>query len=197
MFHEPCRGNFSLGIECRVTRNLQAFRRRPPGQLVVLFSREDGILEEGTGAAAILVPGCDQHCLAGSKTPHRFARVRQGWSFAPAREVLLQVGVLNARGSPGGQRVSDAKNDEVSSLGGVEDAGAIAEPTSLTAQFAHLAILEVERLHRLDCLCDLLSVGAHLLHWSTTNAARNAAEALDASAIAGHGTSHKFVPVLA
>src|SRR6185437_8655755 len=92
---------------------------------------------------------------------------------------------------------SDAQNDVTPALAGVEDAGAVGEAAGRIAKLVQMAILQVNGLHAFDGPRNFLAVGAHILHRRPAHAAGNAAEALDAGAVAGYGASHKPVPLLA
>ena len=109
----------------------------------------------------------------------------------------LQVGVLEVGRAAGMQSVAHPQNDVPSALAGVEDAGAIAEPAGLRAQFVNLPVAQIECHHRGDDLRHLLPVSAHVLHRRSAHAAGNAAEALHAGAIAGHRVGHEPVPLFA
>src|SRR5690348_1648328 len=120
---------------------------------------------------------------------HRLPYFGQAGCTRAAGKIFLQVGVLEPRLASGGERKSDAQNDVAAALAGVEDAGAVGEAAGRIAKLAQMAILQVNGLHAFDGLRNFLTVGAHILHRRPAHAARNAAEALDAGAVAGYGAS--------
>src|SRR5690349_10011636 len=161
-------------------------------ELLVLRFSKHGILEEGAGAAAILVAGHDEHGFVGSDMAHRLPHFGQAGCTRAAGKVFFQVGVLEPRLARGSERKSDAQDDVAAAL-----AGAVGEAAGRIAKLAPMAILQVNGLHAFDDLRDFLAIGAHILHRRPAHAAGNAAEALDAGAVAGYGASHKPVPLLA
>src|ERR1022692_957109 len=98
------------------------------------------ILKERAGTQAIRISGHNQHPFQSSDIAHGLARLGKIWGSFAAREVPLQVAIAEARLALGGKRVAHAQNDEPSTFGGVENAGAVAEPAGFAAQFADLAI---------------------------------------------------------
>ena len=118
---------------------------------------------------------------------------RLGASLA-SFEMLFQVGIADVGLAPRSECVSDAENDEPSALGRIEDACAVGEAAGFVAKFANLAVFSVEDLDRLDGLRNFLPVGADVLHRRAADAARNAAQALDARAVRHHGVRNEAVP---
>src|ERR1700732_5064110 len=103
----------------------------------MLFFRKHGVLEKRAGAQAIRVSGRDEHALERTDMAHSLARFGEiRWRFA-ALEVALEISISDTRFALGGERVGHAENDESSAVRGVEDAGAVAEPASFGAEFAH------------------------------------------------------------
>jgi hypothetical protein len=90
-----------------------------------LVRREHGVLKERTSAAAVLISRGEKHGFGGAYPAHRFAGPGQGGRILKAREMLFQVGVLDARLAGGRQGISHAQDDETSAFAGVEDAGAV------------------------------------------------------------------------
>ena len=164
-------------------------RRRP--------SAKDGILKERSGAAAIFVAGGDQHSFGGANLANRVSGVGQRRSLAASRKMLFQVGILNFRLAARDQFVGDANNNEASALGGVEDAGAIAEAAGFVAEFVELSVFKIERENGIDGFRDFLPVGPDVLHRRSAHAAGNSAQTFDPRAIAGDGTGDEFVPLFA
>ena len=95
----------------------------------------------------------------------------------------------------GCQSIANAQDDVPPAFGGIEDAGTIGKPASLVAEFAHLAISQVQSLQGINSLCHFLAIGTDVLHWSSTYAAGDATHALHTGAVAGYGTSREFIPI--
>ena len=132
--------------------------------------------------------------FARANVAHRFARLGEIGRGLAAFEVPLQVGIVEVRLASGRERVGDAQNDESSALGRIEDAGAVSEAAGLAAEFAYLAVFEVEDLDRLDRLRNFLPIGADILYRRAADAARNAAQALDARAMRHDSVRDEAVP---
>src|ERR1700676_1634068 len=94
VFHQPCRRNFALRIECGVAGNLESFGFGTLGQVFELRLAEHGILEERSGAAAIVVSGDNQHALAPPYFAHRLAHFGERWRRLLVGKLLLQIGIL-------------------------------------------------------------------------------------------------------
>src|SRR5580704_7817401 len=120
----------------------------------MLLFREHGILEERSRALAVGIAGNDQHAFAGANVAHRLARLGEIGASLAAFEMTFQVGVFEAGLASWCERVSDAKNDESSTLGRIENAGAIGEAAGLTAELADLPVVSIKDLDRLDGLRD-------------------------------------------
>src|SRR4029077_8535223 len=112
-------------------------------------------------------------------------------------EVALQIRIADAGLPASGKRIAHAQYDEPAPLAGVEDTAAIGESAGLTAEFAHLILLEIECLHGLNCLGHFLPVRPHILHRSAAHDASNAAQTFHPGTVVHHGVPHKFVPRLA
>src|SRR5580700_7545669 len=193
-FDQPCSRNFLAGFERGITGHGKSAGRGALLQILVLRCGEHRILEERPRALAVGVAGNDEHAFAGADVAHGLAglcKIRHGFA---ALKVALEVGIGEEWVAFGSKRVRDAENDKTLALTGVEYAGAVTEVEGFRAEFAHLIVFQVENLNRSDRVGDLLSVGADVLHRRATDVARNAAEALDASAIRAHGVRDKLIP---
>src|SRR5580700_995052 len=137
---QPGSGNFLASFECRIVGHGKSSCGGALLQILMLFCGKDRVLEERSGALAVGVSGSDEHALAGADVAHGLAGFGQVRLSFAALEVALEVGISDARAASGGERVSDAENDEASALGGVEDAGAVAELASFGTEFAHLTV---------------------------------------------------------
>ena len=113
------------------------------------FFGENRIFEEGACAQAIRVSRSEEHAFARADMAHSLARLGEIRRRFAALEVPLEVGIGDARISPGSEGVGDAENDESSALAGVEDASPVAEPAGFGAKFAQLTIFvpQVENLY--------------------------------------------------
>jgi hypothetical protein len=193
---QPGRGNLLTGFERRIAGHGESSSGRSPLQILVLFLGKDRIFEERSGTLAIRITGNDEHALAGADVADGlagFGKIRR--RFAPF-EVPLEVGIGDTRAAPGRERVSYAEDDESSALGSVEDAGPVAKPAGLRAEFAYLGLFfaQVEDLHRCDGLGYFLPIGADILHGRAAHTARNAAQAFDPRTASHHRVGDKLVP---
>src|SRR6202035_565534 len=89
------------------------------------------------------------------------------------------------------------QDNEPTALGRIKNTGTVGESRGFDAQFAHLAISQIEHFDRLNGLRHLLSVCAHILHGCSTYAAGDAAQALHARAPRHNGVGDEAVPRLA
>src|SRR3981081_4443988 len=147
MLHQPCGRNFFTGFQRRIAGYIQAASCGPLLESLVLHYREDGIFEEPACTAAIFIPRNDQHSLEGADVPHGFPNFRHIRRRFPSIEVALQIGIAEAWLPARGKGINHAQNDEPATLAGVEDTAAISESAGLTAEFAHLIVLEIECLN--------------------------------------------------
>src|SRR5262245_12616873 len=95
------------------------------------------------------------------------------------------------------QRVSDRRHDVSAASLGVEDAGAVAEPALLVAQFGEPSGETVKYANGSDRLAHLLPVSADVLNGRAADAAWNPTQTFDARQIALDAPADKLVPILA
>src|SRR5690242_13601047 len=109
---------------------------------------EYGILEERSRALAVRIARNNQHALQGADVTHGLARLRQIGPQLALFEMPFQVGIFDVRLTLGPEGERYLQDDESSTLAGIENTGAIAEPAGLRAQFPNLPVLKVEDLNR-------------------------------------------------
>src|SRR5262249_4257635 len=139
----------------------------------------NGIPEERSSTARILIAGSDQHGFRLPDFKHGIACFRESWRRSPFREVTAKVRVFDVWISSTKQAEGHTEDDESSAFGGVEDARAIPEGTSLCTQLANLTIAQIKHEDGRDRIGYLLPIGSNILDRSSTNAAGNPAKALD------------------
>src|SRR5580700_3898989 len=108
VLHQPRSRNFVLGIESGIAGNLKAFGGRARSELFEVSLAEDWVLEERSGATAIVVSGDKQHAFAAPNFAHRLARFaerRHLFLAEPSGKILLQVGILQARSAASVQSI--------------------------------------------------------------------------------------------
>jgi len=130
---QPCGGNFSLRVQGWITGNLQILGGGSGCELLILGGGENWIFEEGSGAAAVIVTGGDEHAFSGADLSYRISRVGQGWLLVPSGKVFLEVGICEVCLAAMLQRIVHLHDNVSPALGGVEDAGAVAEAAGFFA----------------------------------------------------------------
>src|ERR1700722_12861198 len=158
------------------------------------FFGDDRVLKERSRTLAVRIAGNDQHAFEGADVAHRFARFGQRRSALPSFEMTLQIGITDAGVASGRKREHNSQNDEAATLGGVEYAAAVGEAAGFMAQFAYLALFQVQHQARFDCFGNFLPVVSDVLHRSSTYASGNAAQTLDSRASGPHRVRDKPVP---
>src|SRR5262245_16509275 len=93
MLDKPCGRDFMLRFEGWVTGDFKSFCSGLLGKSLVLFVGKNWILEERSGAAAILVSRGDQHPFAGTDSAHCLANIRQLGFGLPAGKMLFEIGI--------------------------------------------------------------------------------------------------------
>src|SRR5208282_2039503 len=130
------------------------FRCGARGQLFELRFAEHGILEERSGAAAIVVSGDNQHALASPYLTHRLAGLGERWqrlSFGNVPgKVLLQIGIPQTWSATALQPEVHSQDNVPPAFRTVKDAGAISESAGRLGQYHNPVFLQVERSHRFD-----------------------------------------------
>src|SRR4030088_1109887 len=147
MLHQPCSRNLFMGFQSRIAGYFQTASCSPLLESLVLRFRKDGIFEKRACTATIFIPRNNQHSLEGADVPYGFPNFRHIRRRFPSLEVALEIGIADAWLPARCKRISHAQNDEPATLAGVEDTAAISESAGLTAEFAHLIVLEIECLH--------------------------------------------------
>jgi hypothetical protein len=128
--------------------------------------------------------------------PHGFPYFGHRWFF-PIRELLLQVCIGETRFTIVHERVGNAQNHVAPASAGVKNAAPVTKPAIGFFELLFFAALDVERDHAVDCLGNLLSIRADVLHGRAAHAARNSAQALDAGAMMLYRGRDERIPILA
>src|SRR5579872_7425316 len=91
---EPRGRDFDLAVGSRIARRGLRARGGKRCNSRVFGRRNDWILEERAGAAAVIVVWHKQHRLAGANGTDRFTGLRERGGRSLGREIILEVGVL-------------------------------------------------------------------------------------------------------
>lgn len=155
------------------------------GKSCELLGGDEGILEEGTCGTAVGFAGREKHALPSADLSYGVVDVERRGLLAGKASGEISVGEV---GFGVGQETKIDRRDDISTASsGVEQAAAITEPAVLIREFDKVAGLEVQGANRLDCLRNLLPIGADVLNGCPPGKTRNTREALHAaeSQIAG------------
>ena len=148
----------------------------------MLLLGNHGVFEKRARALTIGIARNQQHSFPCADVANRFTRLSKIGRGLAAFEVLLQIGIADARLALREERVGYAENDESPALRRVKYAGAVGKSAGFPTQLAHLVVFPIEDLNRFDRLRYFLSVCAHILHRSAANASRDSTQTLDAGA---------------
>src|SRR5262245_55000807 len=200
--NQPGGGDFHPAVAGREIRDRfgRADQVLPPGDFLDCSERvgcDDGIFEERSRAAAIGIAWRDQRRLSRANLAHGLTRHPERRTGRHIREKTFEIGIADRRLSVRSQRVSDRRHDVSAASLGVEDAGAVAEPALLVAQFGEPSGETVKYANGSDRLAHLLPVCADILNGRSADGARDPAQTFDARQIALNALAYKLVRILA
>ena len=190
-------GRRQLDPARRVAAKARQLAADQPRHAVVIPFVDDRVLEERPGAAAVGIPGGEEHSLAAADLPHGGAHLGQGRRGGASGEEPGHVAVGDDRRGAAGQVVRHRQDDEAAALDGIEVALAVAETAGGARPVGHDACGAVDQPHRSDHRGDLLTVGADVLNRRSPHGAGNPAQALHAAEAPLHRQRHEGIPVLA
>jgi hypothetical protein len=199
-FEQPGGGQLGEAVRCGPVGDgggFQVERGRDGGEC---FDGDDGVLEEGAGAAAVGVSFDQEHAFAAADLADGVVDVERRGGGCARGEVLLQVGVAEVGRGGGVETEGDAGDDVAAAVGGVETAAAVAEGAVSGGEGyegGSFGGVEVEGADVGDGVGDLLAVGADVLDGGSADQSGDTGEALDAGDSLLADGEDEGVPVVA
>ena len=198
VFEQPGCGQLDAFVPGRPVGDGGGIDAKGGGDVIEGRGWDNGIFEERSGAAAVLLAGNEQHAFAVADLANGVVDIggRGRVACGDLRgEVTDKVGVGEVRRGVLVEAEGDLGDDVAVTVGRVEDAVAIAEAAVRVGQGDEGEGFEIEGTHGVDGLGDLLTVGADVLYGGAADGAGDAGEALDAADALLADVLDELVPV--
>lgn len=163
------------------------------GEVFEVGRGEDGVLEEGAGAARVGIARGEEHAFGAADLADGMVDLDRCGLLAG--EAFGKIGVGEVGRGVGGKAEDDGGDDVAAAGVGVEEAGAVGKAAGFVGELGEGAGVEVEGADGVDGLGDLLPVGSDVLDGRGTSEAGDAGEALHAGEVEGARVENEGVPV--
>lgn len=194
MLKEPSGGEFDSAGISRPMRNVGCGEAEGGGDVIQRRCGDDGIFEEGAGAAAVGLALDEEHAFAVTNLPNGVVDLDGGWSCLSG-EMALQVGIGEVGGGSGVEAEGDGGDDVSVAVGAVEDTATIGEAALLASEGDEGVRGPVEGPDVEDGVGYLLTIGTYVLDGCAANAAGDTGETFNSAGSQLADVEDEAVPI--